>query len=100
MTTGKRKLLTVICEARLERRLTTDIMKLGAHGYTVSEARGQGSRGVRNAAWEASANIRLEVVCESAVAERIAAHLQAHYYDNYAMILYSSDVDVLRPEKF
>ncbi len=100
MTTGKRKLLTVICEARLERRLTADIMTLGAHGYTVSEARGQGSRGVRNAAWEASANIRLEVVCESAVAERIAAHLQVHYYDNYAMILYRSDVDVLRPEKF
>jgi len=100
MKTAQRKLLTVICEAKLERRITAEIMKLGAHGYTVSEARGQGSRGVRNAAWEASANIRLEVVCESAVAACIAEHLQTRYYDDYAMILFSSDVEVLRPEKF
>ena len=95
-----RKLLTVICEARLESSLTADVMRLGAHGYTVTDARGRGSRGVRNAAWDSAANIRLEVVCEERVAQHIAEHLQKHYYDNFGMILFSADVKVLRPEKF
>ncbi len=95
-----RKLLTVVCEAGLESRLAQDVMRLGAHGYTVTDARGRGSRGVRNAAWDTAANIRLEVVCEEQVAQKIAEHLQKHYYDNFAMILFSVDVEVLRPEKF
>ena len=95
-----RKLLTVICEARLESRLAEDVMRLGAHGYTVTDARGRGARGVRNAAWDSAANIRLEVVCEEQVAQRIAEHLKKNYYDNFAMILFSVDVEVLRPERF
>lgn len=100
MSMTTRKLLTVICEAALESRLAEAVMRLGAHGYTVTEARGRGSRGVRNAAWDEAANIRLEVVCEEPVAERIAEHLRQHFYDNYAMILFSADVEVLRPGKF
>ena len=95
-----RKLLTVICEAGLESRLAEDVMRLGAHGYTVTDARGRGARGVRNAAWDSAANIRLEVVCEERIAQQIAGYLQQHYYDNFAMILFSVDVEVLRPEKF
>ncbi len=95
-----RKLLTVVCEAGLESRLAEDVMRLGAHGYTVTDARGRGSRGVRNAAWDTAANIRLEVVCEEQVAQKIAEHLKKNYYDNFAMILFSVDVEVLRPEKF
>ena len=95
-----RKLLTVMCEAGLESRLAEDVMRLGAHGYTVTDARGRGARGVRNAAWDSAANIRLEVVCEEQVAQRIAEHLKKNYYDNFAMILFSVDVEVLRPEKF
>ena len=95
-----RKLLTVVCEAGLESRLAEDVMRLGAHGYTVSDARGRGARGVRNAAWDSAANIRLDVVCEEQVAQKIAEHLKKNYYDNFAMILFSVDVEVLRPEKF
>ena len=95
-----RKLLTVICEARLESRLAEDVMRLGAHGYTVTDARGRGARGARNAAWDSAANIRLDVVCEEQVAQKIAEHLKKNYYDNFAMILFSVDVEVLRPEKF
>ena len=100
MTGTTRKLLTVVCEAGLESRLAEDVMRLGAHGYSVTDARGRGSRGVRSAAWDTAANIRVEVVCEERIAQQIAEHLQQHYYDNYAMILFSVDVEVLRPEKF
>ena len=100
MHADARKLVTIVTEAALERRLIDDLKRLGAHGYTISDARGEGSRGVRGAGWDASSNIRVEVICDMATAEAIARHLKASYYDNYAMILYFSDVGVLRPEKF
>lgn len=95
-----RKLLTVVTEAALESQLTRDLERLGARGYTISNARGKGDRGVREAGWEVDSNIRIDVVCDEATARRIAAHLQERYYDNYAMILLLSDVEVMRSEKF
>jgi len=94
------KLLTVVTESALEARLVRDLERQGASGYTITNARGKGHRGVREAGWEVESNIRIEVVCDEATARRIAAHLQQHYYDNYAMILLLSDVEVLRPQKF
>jgi nitrogen regulatory protein PII len=95
-----RKLLTIITETAIEGLLVQDLEQLGAHGYTVTDARGKGSRGVRSSAWDASSNIRVEVVCDAATARAVAEHLQTRYYDNYAMILFMTDVQVLRPEKF
>lgn len=100
MTGFMRKLLTVICEAALENVLIQDIERLGAHGYTITDARGKGARGARSASWEPSSNIRIEIVCDEPTANTIAAHLRERYYDNYAMILIMADVEVLRPEKF
>ena len=42
----------------------------------------------------------MEIVCDAEKAAAIAAHLKAHYYDDYAMILFVSDIKVLRSEKF
>ncbi len=100
MKSHTRKLLTVVTEAALESTLVKDIERMNAHGYTITDARGKGHRGVRSAGWEANSNIRLEVVCDDATADTIAAYLQEHYYTDYAMILFLSDVEVLRPEKF
>lgn len=100
MKSHTRKLLTVVTEAALESTLVKDIERMNAHGYTITDARGKGHRGVRSAGWEANSNIRLEVVCDDATADSIAAYLQENYYADYAMILFLSDVEVLRPEKF
>ena len=100
MTLEHRKLLTIVTEAALEHKLVHEIERLGAHGYTITDARGNGGRGMRNAGWDLSANIRIEVVCTAETAHAIAAALRERYYDNYAMILFISDVEVLRPEKF
>jgi nitrogen regulatory protein PII len=96
----RRKLLTVITEAALETHLTRDLDDLGAPGYTITNARGRGQRGVRKAGWEADSNIRVEVICDDDTAQKIARHLRERYYENYAMILTLSDVEVMRPEKF
>jgi nitrogen regulatory protein PII len=100
MVTHARKLLTIITEAALEGTLVRDIEHLGAHGYTITDARGKGRQGVRNAGWEANSNIRIEVLCDAGTASAIAAHLREHYYQDYAMTLFLVDVGVWRPEKF
>lgn len=100
MPAHTRTLLTVICEAALEKKLLVDLEQLGAPGWTLSDARGRGGRGVRSAGWDTEGNIRLEIICSAELAERIAAHLQQRYYANYAMVCYLSSVQVLRPDKF
>lgn len=95
-----RRLLTVVTEAVLERELVAELEALGVRGYTITDARGRGSRGQRQSDWAQDGNIRIEIVCETALAERVAARLREHYYDHYAMILFLQDVSVLRPDKF
>ena len=95
-----RKLLTIVTEAALEDKLVVDIETLGARGYTITDARGKGSRGQRDAAWASNANIRIEVLCDADAARAIFTALRERYYDNYSMVIYVGDVDVLRPEKF
>jgi nitrogen regulatory protein PII len=100
MTLQKRKLVTIVTEEIIESLLMPDLKKLGAHGYTVTEARGEGARGVRSADWGHSQNIRIEVICDSNTAETIVDYLKQNYYQNYAMIVFVHDVEVTRPDKF
>lgn len=100
LKTEERSLLTVITEAVIEKQLLRDFDRLGARGYTVSDARGRGSRGLRDASWDEAANIRIEVICARAMAEDLISHLAAHYYDDYAMVAFLQEVSVLRGKKF
>lgn len=95
-----RKLLTIVTEAAIEETLLRELETLGARGYTITDARGKGHRGRRDASWGPNANIRIEVLCDDSTAIAISSALRERYYDNYSMILYLGDVDVLRPEKF
>ncbi len=95
-----RRLVTVITEASLERELTRELEAQGVRGYTITDARGRGSRGKRSSSWGHSGNIRVEVICEQALAERLMQRLREKYYEHYAMVLFAHDVEVLRPEKF
>lgn len=95
-----RKLLTIVTEAALEDMLVRDIESLGARGYTITDARGKGRRGKRDATWAPHANIRVEVLCDADTAHAICTALRERYYDNYSMVMYLGEVVVLRPEKF
>ena len=100
MLNADRKLVTIITEAVLEGELCDFLADLGASGYTVTNARGSGSRGVRSAGWAASSNVRIVVVCSEELAAKIAKEVSDRYYADYAMILFESDIHVLRPDKF
>lgn len=94
------KLVTIITEAALETQLVREVEEHGARGYTLTNARGKGSRGSRSASWEANANIRLEVICGERLAETIVKHVNEKYFEHYAMVIFTSDIEVLRPEKY
>ena len=100
MLTETRTLLTVITEAAIERSLLRELERLGVRGYTVWDARGRGSHGVRDAAQGETANIRIEVICARSQAESLLGHLQDRYYSDYAMVAFLQDVEILRPAKF
>lgn len=94
------RLVTIVTEAVLEKQMIEELTTLGASGYTITDARGKGHRGVRNTGWEHGANIRIEVICDDPLARAIADCMKERYYKNYAMLLFISDVEVLRPDKF
>ncbi len=99
MRTTRMKLVTIVAEPVLEDRLIDEIKKLGASGYTVTTARGEGTRGVHADAWLGH-NARIEVVTSPELADRILEHLAHDYFRDYAVIAYTTDVDVVRGDKY
>lgn len=95
-----RKLLTVVAEEALERRVVEDLREAGVGGYTIVPARGAGARGERPADWEQSRSIKVEVVCDEATAIALAQQLHDRYFADYAIVVWLEDVQVLRPDKF
>lgn len=93
------KLVTIVAEAILENQLLDDLRHLGATGYSIGQVRGEGSRGVRASEWEGS-NIRIEAIVSPATAEAILDHVARTYFEHYAVIAYTHDVDVVRGEKY
>jgi hypothetical protein len=100
LNTHARQLVVIITEAALEKTLEQEILALGAHGYTISDARGSGTHGRREATWESDHNIRVEVICDQGVADKLTQAMSEKYGPDYAMTMYVMEVGVLRPEKF
>ena len=93
------KLVTIVAESLLEKRLVEEVKRLGAKGYTITPARGEGYRGIRSVDWEGQ-NIRLETIVSEEVALRILQRLQEEYFPHYAVIAYVENVWVVRGEKY
>ena len=94
------KLVVLVCEEALENLVLPELQAAGAKGYTVTEARGSGNRGVRDARWLLSSNVRIETLCSAEVARRILELVETKYSANYGLVVYLVDAEVLHPEKF
>ena len=94
------KLVTIICEAILEERVVELLRDCGTHGHTAFSVRGSGNQGERSADLTESGNVQIEVILKPAVTATLFSRLHAEFFQDYAMIAYESDVQVLRPEKF
>ncbi len=93
------KRVTIIGDETVRYRIVKEIQEMGCSGYTDYLVHGKGDRGVRPRHAE-PANAKIEVITTPEVAERILNHIEAHYFNNYAMIAFLDDVEVLRGEKF
>ena len=87
-------LLTILSEAVLEETLIDEIMALGAKGYTISEARGRGTHGVRTGKWSAGGNIRIEVIGDKALCAGIVERLHAEYERDYGLLMFTCAVEL------
>jgi nitrogen regulatory protein P-II 2 len=96
----QKRQLTIVAEAVLESRLIEHARRYGAMGYTAAEVRGGGEHGVKESAWDADRMIELKVVADEAVIDALAEHVLAQYAPNFALSMFLSDVQVLRPQKF
>lgn len=99
MKLTKLKRITIILQEELESKLASELKAIGIKGYTVDKVRGEGLDGFRGSEWEGE-NMRMVSVCSEAVCDKILQHLQQHYLDQYACIVYLSDVEVVRGERF
>lgn len=99
MTALSLRLVAVVAEALLEDRIVRALHEEGARGHTVTEARGEGSRGVRASEWEGK-NVKIEVIVAEDVAERILARVAEEYFEHYAVIAYVTEVRVVRAQKY
>ena len=98
MHTTPLKLVTIVAEALLADRLTAELHAFGATGWTLTEARGDGARGMRTGPIPGE-NVRIESVVTPAVAGRVLAALATEWYPNYAVVAWVADVAVVRGEK-
>lgn len=95
----KLKRITIIFQDALEDKLSRDLKRLGVKGYTVDKVRGEGLEGFRGSEWEGE-NVRMVTVCSPDMCTKILEHLQQHYFEQYAGIVYVSDVEVVRGDRF
>jgi len=95
-----RKLITVVCETTLERRVLETLREAGASGYTLGDVRGGGARGERGGDWQGGRSVEIKVLCDARTALGIVETLLRRYSTEYAMTLWVADVAVARPAKF
>ena len=95
-----RKLVTVVCETALERRVLESLREAGAGGYTMSDVRGGGARGERGGDWEGGRSVEIKVLCDERTAQKIVDALLERYSADYALTLWVTDAAVARPGKF
>lgn len=91
--------LTIISESLLREEIIALIRRHGATGFTLSKVEGQGSRGVRASEWEGR-NLKFEVIVSSATADAILDKISEKYFEDFAVIAWLTEVEVLRGHKF
>ncbi|MBO6575595.1 MAG: hypothetical protein JJ896_11380 [Rhodothermales bacterium] len=98
-TTTPLKLVTIVTERILEDRLLRKLEEFGVSGYTLTQATGRGSRGVRASEWEGP-DTKIETLVSAEVAEKIVDHVSQKFFEHYAVIVYVLDAHVVRGEKY
>lgn len=94
------KLLTITCEALVQKKVFEILIKHQVSGYTTYEVEGFDPRGVRGQGFLREKNVRIEVVLNENKLQDIVEEISTNLSSYYAIIFYISDIGVLRPVRF
>jgi nitrogen regulatory protein PII len=94
------RLITIIIEALARTAVERLLAEVGAHGFTVFPVEGSGAHGRRTGDMAEFGNLQFEVVAAPAVADGLLERLGREFSPRYAMVVYETEVAVLRREKF
>ena len=94
------KLLTITCEILAQKNIIEILHKHKVSGYTTYEVEGDGSKGIRGQGFQNEKNVKIEIVLSEDKLQDIVEELTRTMFSDYAIIVYVSNVGVVRPEKF
>jgi hypothetical protein len=92
-------LLTIVTEGLLKDPIIELLRSHGASGHTITRADGEGSRGVRARDWEGP-NLKFECILSPTAADAALEDIGERYFENYSVIAWVTEVEVLRGDKF
>ena len=94
------KLLTVTCEILAQKNIIEILNKHEISGYTTYEVDGNGARGIRGQGLKNEKNVKVEVILREEKLQDVVEEISRTMFANFAIIVYVSDVSVVRTEKF
>ena len=94
------KLLTITCEILAQENVIDILKKHEISGYTTYEVNGNGVRGIRGQGLKTEKNVKVEVIMREEKLDGIVEEISRTLFANFAIVLYVSDVGVVRMEKF
>ena len=94
------KLLTITCEILAQKNIIEILGKHDITGYTTYEVDGNGARGIRGQGLKNEKNVKVEVIMREEKLQDIVEEISRTLFANFAIVLYVSDVGVVRTEKF
>jgi len=94
------KLLTVTCEILAQKNVIDILAKHNITGYTTYEVDGNGTKGLRGQGLKNEKNVKVEVILQENTLQDVVEEIARTMFTNFAVVLYVSDIGVLRTEKF
>ncbi len=94
------KLLTVTCEILAQKNVIDILTKHNIGGYTTYEVEGSGARGLRGQGLKNEKNVKVEVIMQENTLQDVVEEIARTLFTNFAIVLYVSEIGVLRTEKF
>ena len=94
------KLLTITCEILAQKNIIDILSKHEITGYTTYEVDGNGARGIRGQGLKIEKNVKVEVIMREEKLQDVVEEISRTMFANFAIVLYVSDVGVVRTEKF
>ncbi|BDQ31414.1 hypothetical protein NZNM25_04120 [Nitrosopumilus zosterae] len=94
------KLLTIVCEILAQKNILEILKNHEITGYTTYEVDGNGARGLRGQGFKNEKNVKVEVIMHEEKLSDVVEEISRTLFANFAIVLYVSDVGVVRTEKF